>query len=640
MNNIKLKIKDKIHFKINDKTKFYIDKLMLNIRDNLDLILFLIIIYVKVMHYGKQISPDYFYAKVDRPIIASILILVSFFTLFKQSRRIKLLFTLDILISLILIADIVYFRYYKDVITVSAVKNVKLLTGVSASVKSLINVKDFLYLIDIIFLAPIIKKFKVVNSNKKMFFRKTCMFIATLLIGVVMDTQSVYAVSKEQPTLISSMSDRVYLTKMIGNINFHAIDAYNFVSTSIKNSSKLSTAREQEIKDFLAKNNESTGTNFKGEAEGKNLIMIQVEALQEFVINQKINGQEITPNLNRWINKSMYFDNYFYQVAGGNTSDAEFMSNNSLYPAESGAAYYSYSGNTYSSLAKELKEKQYNTAAFHANNEGFWNRNVMYPVQGFDKFYGQHSFNIDENVGLGLSDKSFLNQSLDKLKTLKQPYYSFLVTLSSHYPYDDTKGYGDFNVGEYEGTLLGNYLKGIHYTDQQLGTFLDKLEKEKILDNSIVVLYGDHFAIPKDNEQELYKFEKVNNATDYDWEKYQKVPMLIHFPGDENKGVNHTYSSQMDLYPTLANMFNLPRQYMLGKDILNNNSGKVIFRNGSFTNGKVFYVSWTNTYYDVKTGEKVPETEALKAEKEQYLKELQYSDDILNHNLIKTFKGK
>ncbi|NMM64855.1 LTA synthase family protein [Clostridium sp. P21] len=639
MNNIRLKIND-IKLKINDKFNINIDDLILHVKNNIDIILFLIIIYVKVMHYGKQISPEYFYSKVNRPIIASILILVSFFTLFKQRRRIKLLFILNIVISLVLISDIVYFRYYKDVITVSALKNVKLLTGVSSSVKSLISIKDFLYLIDIVFLIPIIKRFEVVDNKKKVFFRKAAMFVATLLIGVVMDTQSVYAVSKEQPTLISSMSDRIYLTKMIGNINFHVIDAYNYVSTSIKNSSKLSTARENEIKDFLVKNNQSTGTNLTGVGEGKNLIMIQVEALQSFVINQKINGQEITPNLNRWINKSMYFDNYFYQVAGGNTSDAEFMSNNSLYPAESGSAYYSYSGNAYNSLANELKSKQYYTAAFHGNNEGFWNRNVMYPVQGFDKFYGQHSFNIDENVGLGLSDKSFLNQSFDKLKTLKQPYYSFLVTLSSHYPYDDTKGYGNFNVGQYENTLLGNYLKGIHYTDEQLGVFLDKLEKEKITDNSIVVLYGDHFAIPKDNADELYKFEKISNANDLTWEQYQKVPMLIHFPGDENKGVNHTYSAQMDLYPTLANIFNLPRQYMLGKDILNSDSGKVIFRTGTFTDGKVFYISWTNTYYDIKTGAQIPETDTLKAQKEQYLKELQYSDDILNHNLIKDFKKK
>ncbi len=620
--------------------KFNKNNIIFNvIKRNLDLILFLAIIFIKVMIYGKQISPEYFYIKVARPVMASVLILVSFSVLFKQRGRIKFLFILDILISLMLVSDLMYYRYFKDVITVSAFKNVKLLSGVSASVKTLVNVKDFLYLIDIIFLIPIIKKFKTVNNDKKTFLKKCYVFTAILFIGLIVDTKSVYAVSKEQPTLLSSMSNRIYLTKMIGNLNFHAVDAYNFISTSIKNSTKLTNERQNEIKNFLVENNKSTGTNLNAVGEGKNLIMIQVEALQSFVINKKINGQEITPNLNRWINKSMYFDNYFYQVAGGNTSDAEFMSNNSLYPAESGSAYYSYSGNAYKSLANELKDKQYYTAAFHANNEGFWNRNVMYPAQGFDKFYGQHSFNIDENVGLGLSDKSFLNQSFDKLKTLKEPYYSFLITLSSHYPYDDTKGYGDFNVGEYENTLLGNYLKGIHYTDQQLGVFLDKLEKEKITDNSIVVLYGDHFAIPKDNADEFYKFEKVSNANDLNWAEYQKVPMFIHFPGDENKGTNHTYSGQMDLYPTLANILNLPKQYMLGKDILNSSSGKVIFRNGSFTDGKVFYISWTNTYYDIKTGTQIQETEALKAEKEQYLKELQYSDDILNHNLIKGFKG-
>ncbi len=621
--------------------KWNIDSILCNVKKNLDLILFLPIIFIKIMVYAKQISPEYFYSKVAYPVMASVLIVVSFSMLFKQKGRIKFLFILDIVVSLILVSDLMYYRYFKDIITISAMKNVKLLSGVSASVKSLINIKDFLYLLDIIFILPIINKYKVNKINKYYFARNIGMFILLLFVGIAMNTRVVHAVEKEQPTLLSSMSNRIYLTKFIGNINFHAIDAYNFLSTSVKNSSKLSGEREKEIKDFLVSNNTSanTVTKLKGVGEGKNLIMIQVEALQGFVIDKKINGQEITPNLNRWMNKSLYFNNYFYQVAGGNTSDAEFMSNNSLYPAESGAAYYSYSGNSYSSLANELKNKQYYTAAFHGNNEGFWNRNTMYKAEGFDKFYGEHSFNVDENVGLGISDKSFLNQSFEQLKTLKEPYYSFLITLSSHYPYDDVKGYGDFNVGEFENTLLGNYLKGIHYADAQLGTFLDKLEKEKITENSVIVLYGDHSAIPKDNEKEIYKFEKVDNATDFNWFEYQKVPMLIHFPGDEFKGVNNTYSGQMDLYPTLANIFNLPKKYMLGKDIINNKDGKVIFRNGSFTDGKVIYVSWSNTYYDTKTGAKIEETEELKKQNEQYLKELKYSDDILNHNLIKTFKG-
>ncbi len=609
-------------------------------KENADIIMFFILIFTKIMFYAKQISPEYLYIGVTHPVFASVLVLVSFSVLFRYNKRIKYLYILDIVISLMLMADLMYYRYFKDVITVASLKNVKLLGGVSSSVGSLFSLKDLLYLADIVILIPFVKKYKnKENIKKKPLLSKFAVFSIMFIVGVTINAKSVYAVSKEQPTLLSSMSNRIYLTKLIGNLNFHAIDAYNYVSTKVKNSKSLSSQEQQEIKSFLENNNNSSGTYLKGVGEGKNLIVIQVEALQQFVINKKVNGQEITPNLNKWLNKSLYFDNYFYQVAGGNTSDAEFMSNNSLYPAQSGAAYYSYSGNQYDSLAKQLKDKEYYTAALHGYNEGFWNRNVMYKSEKFDDFYGEHSFNVNETVGLGLSDKSFLDQSVDKLKSFQQPYYSFLITLSSHFPYDDVEGYGNFDVGEYNNTLLGNYLKGIHYTDEQLGMFLDKLDKEGITQNSIIVLYGDHFGIPRDNIEELYKFENMSNVNDLQWFQYQKVPLIIHFPEDANKGVNHTYSGQMDLYPTLANLFNLPKQYMFGKDILNSDNGKVLFRNGSFTDGNIFYVSWTNTYYDIKSGKQIEETDQLAKMKEEYNKELQYSDDILNHNLIKVFEA-
>lgn len=609
-------------------------------KENADIIMFFILIFTKIMFYAKQISPEYLYIGVTHPVFASVLVLVSFSVLFRYNKRIKYLYILDIVISLMLMADLMYYRYFKDVITVASLKNVKLLGGVSSSVGSLFSLKDLLYLADIVILIPFVKKYKnKENIKKKPLLSKFAVFSIMFIVGVTINAKSVYAVSKEQPTLLSSMSNRIYLTKLIGNLNFHAIDAYNYVSTKVKNSKSLSSQEQQEIKSFLENNNNSSGSYLKGVGEGKNLIVIQVEALQQFVINKKVNGQEITPNLNKWLNKSLYFDNYFYQVAGGNTSDAEFMSNNSLYPAQSGAAYYSYSGNQYDSLAKQLKDKEYYTAALHGYNEGFWNRNVMYKSEKFDDFYGEHSFNVNESVGLGLSDKSFLDQSVDKLKSFQQPYYSFLITLSSHFPYDDVEGYGNFDVGEYNNTLLGNYLKGIHYTDEQLGMFLDKLDKEGITQNSVIVLYGDHFGIPRDNIEELYKFENMSNVNDLQWFQYQKVPLIIHFPEDANKGVNHTYSGQMDLYPTLANLFNLPKQYMFGKDILNSDNGKVLFRNGSFTDGNIFYVSWTNTYYDIKSGKQIEETDQLAKMKEEYNKELQYSDDILNHNLIKVFEA-
>ncbi|MFL0251174.1 LTA synthase family protein [Clostridium neuense] len=608
---------------------------------NADVIIFFIILCIKLINYGKSISPEYFSTTVITPIIASLLLLFSFSFLLKNKKRIRYLFIIDILISALILADLVYYRYYTDIITISSIGNAKLLGGVKDAIASLVKVSDFFYLIDIIVFIPIFKiYYKKVDVKVQSLVARIITFFMIFTVGTVVEAKTFKKVSIEQPTLLTAMSDRIYLTKMIGNLNFHMVDLFNFSNTKIKNSKKLSASEENQVKSYLK--SKTTKTNqFTGIGNGKNLIMIQVEALQNFVINAKINGKEITPNLNKWVNKSAYFDNYFYQVAGGNTSDAEFMSLNSLYPAQSGAAYYTYCGNTLNSLPKELNANGYYTAALHGYAEGYWNRNVMYNTEGFNDFFGQSKYDRNENVGLGLSDKSFLNQSFDELQKFKQPYFSFLITLSSHYPFNDVKGYENgmdtLDVGSYKNTLFGNYLEGIHYTDKQLGDFLDKLESSGIADNSIIVLYGDHFAIPKQNINDLYKFEGSSSSDDLAWYQYQKVPLLIHFPKDKNKGTNHTYACQMDLLPTITNMFDLKNDYMFGKDIFSTGNRKVTFRNGSFTDANVFYVSWTNTYYDIKTGSKVNETPKLKSLKENSSNELKYSDELLNHNLIKSW---
>ncbi|AND84589.1 sulfatase-like hydrolase/transferase [Clostridium tyrobutyricum] len=611
--------------------------------NNIDIILFFILVFTKLYMYSKSISPGYLDRSVIIPIIASILVFLGISLILKEKTRISFLYIANIVISAMLIADVMYYRYFKDIITVSSVKNAKMLGDVSSSVASLFNFKDVFYILDVFVLIPFERMYKRLKQNSLKISNRIPGFLILIALGVVVNAGTLYNVSKTQPTLLTAMSNRIYLTKMIGNIDFHAVDAFNFVSTNIKNSKKLPEERVEKIKDFLKQNDQQSGqTKFQGKYSGKNLIVIQVEALQQFVINQKVNGKEITPNLNRWIKKSMYFDNYYYQVAGGTTADAEFMSNNSLYPAQSGAAYYTYSGNTYNSLGVALKNKGYYTAAMHGNTEGFWNRNVMYKAEGFDDFFGQHSYNVDEIIGLGLSDKSFLNQSIEKMEKFKQPYYQFVVTLTSHFPYDaGSSKYGNFDVGKYKGTFMGNYLQAIHYTDEQLGNYLDTLEKNGTLANSVVAIYGDHFAIPKDKMDQLYNFENVDNQNDYTWFKYQKVPLIMHFPDGMNSGViDHSYTAQMDLYPTLANLMGISKQYMFGKDMLNDKSGKVIFRNGSFIDGKNLYVSWANSYYDLATGKPVQETAKLKEEKDEYTEELQYSDDLLNHNLLKTFLNK
>ncbi|NFM44763.1 LTA synthase family protein [Clostridium botulinum] len=607
---------------------------------NLDIILFLILVSLKVMFYGKEISPEFFsYKYILLPVVASVGVLLGIGYFLQKHKRTKFLYVLNIIISSIIIADLLYYRYYKDIISIGAIRNAFLLGGVASSITSLFKLKDFIYFLDILLIIPFLKVYRNMpyKENKKIIR----IGVGSLILAgaILLNGINIYKLSVDQPGLLNTMSNRIYITKVLGNVNFHVIDAYQFTRNKINNSKKLPEAKEKELVDNFEGKSQIQGEKLKGVGEGKNLIVIQVEALQQFAINAKVEGQEVTPNLNKWINKSMYFDNYFYQVAAGNTSDAEFLSNNSLYPAVSGAAYYMYSGNQFKSLPSTLQDKGYYTAAMHGYKDGFWNRNVMYKAQKFQDFHGESTYNIDEQVGLGLSDKSFFNQSLEKIKTFKQPFYSFLITLSSHFPYDDVKGYGEFNVGKYEGSFLGNYLKGIHYTDAQLGMFLENLEKEGYLDNSIVVIYGDHNAVSKNYIQELYDFVGEKSPNDLKWYELQKVPMLIHFPQDEYKGVNHTYGGQIDLYPTIANLYNLPRKYMLGNDLLNVADPKVTFRNGSFTDGKAFYISWTGEYYDIKTGEKITETEELKAKKQESAKDLESSDELLNHNLIKKLES-
>jgi phosphoglycerol transferase MdoB-like AlkP superfamily enzyme len=429
------------------------------------------------------------------------------------------------------------------------------------------------------------------------------------------------------------MYNKVYITRKLGILNYHCLDIYNSISANITKLTPVSREKLEDINAFMD-NNKSDNKKLKGYAKGKNLIMIQVEALQEFVIDASINGQEITPNLNRWMKRSEYFDNFYYQVAAGGTSDAEFMTNNSMYPASAGAVYFLYSGNEFNAMPENFKNNGYSTAAFHGFRENFWNRDIMYKKFGFDNFYGEKSYKKDESIGLGLSDRSFLEQSLTKLNNMKQPYYAFLITLTSHYPYDAVDKYGDFDVGDLNGTLLGNYLKAIHYTDEQLGMFLDSLDKNGTLENSVVMLYGDHYAIPKDKEQQLFKFLDMSSASDVDWEKLQKVPLLVHFPDESVKGVNDTYGGEMDIYPTVCNLFDLPGKNMFGKDLFNPKNQRVIFRNGSFIDENYYYSAQDDVYYSVRTRKKLPENSSLKKEKDSTLDQLGYSDYILRHDAI------
>jgi lipoteichoic acid synthase len=337
------------------------------------------------------------------------------------------------------------------------------------------------------------------------------------------------------------------------------------------------------------------------------------------------------PILSELSQRSFYFNNIYYQIGAGNTSDAEFLMNNSLYPVSEGAAYFRFPTNNYISLPQVLEQTGYGTYAFHAYNPSFWNRSVMYQSLGFDKFVSNMDYVQDKKIGWGLADESFYVQSLDMIDT-GGPFYAFMISLSSHHPFNFFDNY-EFDVGKYEDTVFGNYIKAANYDDYALGILFDELKKRDLYDNSVIVIYGDHFGLNRDQTIDALEFlDRENN--DFEWAKLQKVPLIIHCPGmQEGKTVDIT-GGQIDILPTIANLIDIEIPYALGKDLLNSDEGYAVLRNGSVFTDRYIYLSSSGEVYDINSGEPVDNPE-FRAEIDKLNSELLISDLIIEKNAIK-----
>ena len=283
----------------------------------------------------------------------------------------------------------------------------------------------------------------------------------------------------------------------------------------------------------------------------------------------------------------------------------------------------------------------------------------MHESLGYQRFYSKSDYEIDELVGLGLSDKSFFKQSVEKIKDINskgKPYYGTVIMLSNHTPFSDLEKYGEFDVdikeevlneetGEYEtvsypymeGTKLGNYFKSSHYADEALGEFIESLEAEGLLENTVLVLYGDHDArLYKTDYRKLYNYDKETDGLissddpayididNYQAELLRKVPFMIY--SKETKSKLHTEVTNVmgmyDVMPTLGNMFGFYNKYQLGTDIFNvTDDNIVVFPNGNWVTNKIYYNAQTGGHLPLKTTEIT----------EEYIKERnEYSSKLLN----------
>lgn len=530
-----------------------------------------------------SLSKIYFSVPALGAHLLIILLILSITYIFKSKTALKVSLGINIFISLLFVFDIWYYRSNGSFISLRHFIYPEIF---NPSNKSLFNFKlvDILFFIDFIVFALLNKftrifKFKEDLSQLKM----RCIKAASLFI---ISTLSLYfshllidVTNSINGLRLFSLSWAPYQTYSdMSPLGYHG---YDIVYTLSKNY-KLKDKEAAEIKDWFENNKEDLEDNaYFSMLEGKNLIALQVESLENFVIGQKVYGQEITPNLNKLLNNSLYFNNIYEQNNSGTSSDADFLVNTSIFPIREGTAFQGYPWTKYNSLQRLLETKGYKTISTHAEIGGNWNWAENHKSFGADKILDINSYNMDEVIGLGLSDESYLKQVAHKIKSESAPFYTFVTTLTSHGPFEIPENKKYLNLPkELDENILGAYFQSIRYTDEAIKLFLEELEKDNLLENTIVMIYGDHTGVHKFYEEEMQDAPLEGNW----WkEKDMKIPLIIYNPEIKGETISKA-GGQVDFLPTISYLLGVERKEFesssMGRVLVNTNRDYTILNSG------------------------------------------------------------
>ncbi|WFB56958.1 LTA synthase family protein [Paenibacillus sp. BR1-192] len=629
-------------------------------------LLFLILMMYKLIMLDHQLHiANMKLDRADYVIAVGSLLLISFWTLWLPARgRLASLTLLNLVWTGILYADLIYYRYFDDFITVPVLMQAGQVGSLGDSIRSLIHGADLFFFIDWVVIVPFtaVMVFRKRTSTsetygfpgefqrhrRKRVFGRLAAGTLVFILGMVM---TFVPIKKASDTWAVGLFEgnwwNITLYNVTGLIGFHGYDLYRYGRDHLIGQPKLADEEVNQVKAwFDAKHGKASGTGaLFGKYKGSNVIMIQTEAFMNFVIGQSIGGQEITPNFNRLMKDSMYFSNFYHQTGQGRTSDADFVTHSSLLPLPTGSVFTRYADREYDTLPEILKEQGYAANVFHAYDSSFWNRTTMYREMNYDRFYSKKDYEMNDVLGWSLSDKAFFAQSLDRMKGIEQPFYSFLITLTSHHPYYVPKDARKLDTGEFEGTMFGDYLQSIHYVDEAFGQFEEQMKQQGLWDNTILLIYGDH-----DNSiKEISDYEKFLgrdlNALDMELIMNQ-VPLLIRLPDGGNAGVYPEAAGMMNVTPSILHLLGVSEApyYWIGGHLFDDKPRLIPLRSGAFSEEKVFYLPSETagleggTCYDLTTRQPT-DIQACRDGYDETRKQLQISDQVITYDLLKLFKA-
>lgn len=562
--------------------------------------------------------------------IGPILLIYGSIYFLKPAKRSFAVIGVSALFSVIMIANTLFYKFYDDIMTLPILLQMDNTGGLGSSVMNLIDFKVLFLVMNLPILMIANRRIKDSTKGTPHFYKKY--FIS--MIGAYLLTFGLSYLSGLP--MFNVPYNREVMIKTLGIYQYGLYDIYLSLTTPIDYA--LAENNEFiEVSNYVKSNQINPNSELFGVAKDQNIIVISLESLQEFAINLEVNGEEVTPFLNQFIQECYYFNNFYQQTSQGKTSDAEFITENSLYAADRGSAFYAKSQNQYESLASIFKGQGYYTAVFHANEKEFWNRETMYEALGFDHFFDESAFLVNEenSFGWGLTDEAFFEQTLDYLKGLPQPFYAKLLTLTNHYPFEIPEQYQYISPGETNNEIVNHYITTVRYLDEALKSFITNLKESGLYDNTIIVMYGDHYGLSESYYEDLAILLQEEEITLNRHLDLQRVPFIIHLPNQEEGEVVSTVSGQIDMKPTLLNLVGLPVNAYInfGQDLFAADRRElIVLRDGSFIGSEYRYADSTCLRSD--SGELVDQSFCESLEKVA-VQDLYYSDLILNKDLLR-----
>ncbi len=615
----------------------------------------------------------YFKAFVSDLIM--ILLIGSFGYKIKDKSRYKYYLIWIIFSTLLAIGNTIYYGFYQSFLSVNLISTASMIGQVNDSLFAKLHINQFFYLvfpiIFVLYYKYLCKKDYFNNIeivDNKLIFKRIYLTILILLIYVVLN------ISSADGSRFIKLWNRESVVQKYGLYVYTANDLIQSVRPRIDSLFGYDSSALKFREYYACKWEEKKQTNeYTDIFKGKNVIFIHAESIQNFLIDLKINGKEVTPYLNKIAKEGIYFNKFYPQISVGTSSDTEFTLLTGLMPSSSGTVFVNYYDRKYEGMPAYFNKLGYYTFSAHANNAEYWNRKTMHDNLGYKDFYAKDRFIIPEDfsdpdyIGLGLSDKSFFNQFIPILKNIKEnnsPFFGTIITLSNHSPFSDIEKYGEFDVtmdytykddnGEkinanapyLEGTTIGNYLKSAHYADSALEVFYETLKKDDLGKDTIVILYGDHEArLSKRDFDLLYNYDPLTDDTiseedenyinmyGYNYDLLKNTPFIIWSSDNEFNLKVESTMGMFDVLPTIANMFGFKEKYSLGNDIFSSHEKIVVFPNGNVLTDKVYY-SDLNDEYIAFTEEPI-DSDYINNLKEYADNILEVSNGIIVHDLIR-----